>query len=210
MSVVDAINRGAGALHLELTPQQRQFLQDYLGLLAKWNATYNLSAVRSIEQMVGAHILDSLALHSYIAPTGNRILDVGSGAGLPGIPLAILFPGNEFVLLDSNGKKTRFLTQVKIDLKLENVTVVQQRVEDYRPASNFAIVVSRAFTSLARFFDATRHLVQATGNFYAMKGKYPRAELEQLTGNIRINEVVPLQVPGLNADRHLVIAQLSN
>ena len=208
MSVAESLRRGAAELNLVLSPQQHQALQDYLRLLEKWNATYNLSAVRDIEQMVGAHLLDSLALHAFIAPAGMRIIDVGSGAGLPGVPLAILFPDNEFVLLDSNGKKTRFLTQVKIDLQLDNLTIVKQRVEDYRPAANFAIVVSRAFTSLAQFFYSTRHLLQAGGRFYAMKGKYPQAELEQLADNIHINEVVPLQVPGLDADRHLVIAQL--
>ena len=151
-------------------------LVQYLLLLDKWNAAYNLTAIRDLNSMVGKHILDSLAIRPWVK--GKRVLDVGTGAGLPGIPLAIANPEMEFVLLDSNGKKTRFLNEVKRQLQLKNLEIVQFRVENYHPAQGFDTVISRAFSSLEQMIHWTQHLIAKEGTWLAMKGRYPDSELE--------------------------------
>ncbi len=150
----------------------------YLTLLHKWNQTYNLTAVRDIQAMVGRHVLDSLAILPWIA--GRRVLDVGTGAGLPGIPLALVHTNMTFVLLDSNGKKTRFLQEVKRQLQLDHVEVIQSRVEDYQPDLGFDTVVSRAFSSIQEMINGTQHLLKPHGIWLAMKGASPLDELREI------------------------------
>jgi len=174
----------------------------YVALLEKWNRTYNLTAVRDPQDMVTRHLLDSLAIAPYLS--GQRVLDIGSGPGLPGIPLAIARPDLSFTLLDANAKKTRFMTQVVGELALNNVEVVQNRVENYRPVQKFDTLVSRAFASIADMLNGAQHLCAPHGRYLAMKGAYPEAELAAVPPGFAC-EVVALQVPGLGAKRHLAI-----
>ena len=196
------LQRGCDALELTLGPAQHRQLLDYLGLLVKWNKAYNLTAVRDATQMVSRHLLDSLVIAPHIQ--GQRLIDVGTGAGLPGIPMAILFPQREFHLLDSNGKKTRFLFQVKTALGLDNMTVHHARVESFQPISPFDAVLSRAFASLQDMVTGCRHLLTSGGRFLAMKGAYPADELEAVSTQCELKAVYPLAVPGLAEQRHLV------
>ena len=172
----------------------------YLSLLCKWNQAYNLTAVRDQEAMITRHIFDSLALLPWIK--GARMIDVGSGPGLPGIPLALARPDLHVVLLDSNGKKTRFLNEVKRRLALNHVEVVQSRVENYHPAHDFDTVTSRAFSELQQFIHWTRHLIAADGVWLAMKGRYPEQELAAIDNPYRVE---PYAVPGLEGERCCVI-----
>ena len=200
--IANALQRGCDALELTLDSQQHALLLDYLGLLAKWNKAYNLTAVRDEAQMVTRHLLDSLVIAPHIR--GRRLLDVGTGAGLPGIPLAILFPEREFHLLDSNGKKTRFLFQVKTALRLDNMVVHHARVESFTADQPFEVVLSRAFASLGDMVDGCHHLLAPDGRFLAMKGAYPAHELEVVSTQYELKAVYPLVVPGLAEQRHLV------
>ena len=177
----------------------------YLGLMQKWNKAYNLTAIRDSIEMVDRHIVDSLSIAPHI--TGERLLDVGSGPGLPGIVLAILFPDRKFTTLDSNGKKTRFMLQAKLALGLDNLEVVNARVEQYKPDFLFDAITSRAFSSLVNMVEGTRHLLSESGVYLAMKGLYPEEELEELMNRFDIDLVScePLKVPGTDGDRHLVI-----
>lgn len=196
------LREGSLALDIELDGQAQKQLLEYLALLIKWNAAYNLTAVRDPEKMVVRHLLDSLAIAKHI--TGDRLIDVGTGAGLPGIPLAIMFPDREFHLLDSNGKKTRFLFQVKTTLGLDNVSVHQARVELYQDVTAFDVVLSRAFASLSDMVNGTRHLLRPGGSFLAMKGVFPEAELSALPVGCKVEEVHHIHVPALEEKRHLV------
>lgn len=195
---------GLAELELTLSEQQSQLLLAYLRLFEKWNAAYNLSAVRDPEEMLGRHLLDSLSIVPHLT-AGSRWLDVGSGGGLPGIPLAIVYPETAITLLDSNGKKTRFLFQAKTELGLDNVEVVQSRVEAFQPPALFDGIFSRAFSTLATFVEGCQHLLAPSGRFYAMKGQYPRAELRELKKPYNVEACFPLQVPGEKAARHLVV-----
>lgn len=198
---------GAQQLGVILTEQQQQQLLQYLGLLIKWNKAYNLTAVRNPDEMVSRHLLDSLSVVQYVEPYGNDWLDVGSGGGMPGVPLAIIFPKRKFTLLDSNGKKTRFLTQVKLELKLDNLEVIHNRVEAFTPARAFSGIISRAFSSLADFTNWTRHLGDVNSHWLAMKGVHPDDELQALPEDFRLNSCQILKVPGCQGQRHLLILQ---
>jgi 16S rRNA (guanine527-N7)-methyltransferase len=193
---------GCEGLGLSLSADQRARLLDYLGLLARWNKAYNLTAVRDERQMVTRHLLDSLAVAPFLS--GRRFVDVGTGAGLPGAPLAIALPGDEFHLLDSSGKKTRFLFQVKTALCLDNMVVHQARVEAFRVDEPFDAVLSRAFASLQDMVAGCRHLLAADGRFLAMKGTRPDRELEDIRQAYSGVIVHPLDIPGLSEQRHLV------
>lgn len=197
------LTHGLAELKLDLTQEQIARLEAYLALLAKWNQTYNLTAVREEERMVSYHLLDSLTLVPQLAG-GTRLLDVGSGGGMPGIPAAIARPDLQVVLLDSNHKKTTFLRQAVIELKLDNVEVVTNRVEAYQPDQKFDRITSRAFAELAEFVKLTRHLLAPGGQYVAMKGVYPYEEIALLPEGFAVAEVLPLTVPGLDAERHLV------
>jgi len=203
MSVVEAVlDEGVGRLGLALEGTQRERLLAFLALLAKWNRAYNLTAVRAPGEMVVRHLLDSLSLLPHLS--GGRVLDVGSGGGLPGIPLAIAAPQRCFTLLDSNSKKTRFLIQAAAELGLENLSVVHSRVESYRPPHLFDTITARAYATLAELLESAGHLLAAGGRVLAMKGAYPAEELAAVPPPFRVVEVVRLEVPGLEAERHLV------
>ncbi|MBI3146647.1 MAG: 16S rRNA (guanine(527)-N(7))-methyltransferase RsmG [Pseudogulbenkiania sp.] len=197
------LTQGLAELKLDLNQEQIARLESYLALLAKWNQTYNLTAVREEERMVSYHLLDSLTLVPQLNG-GTRLLDVGSGGGMPGIPAAIARPDLQVVLLDSNHKKTTFLRQAVIELKLDNVEVITDRVEAYQPAEKFDRITSRAFSELAEFVKLTRHLLAPGGQYLAMKGVYPYEEIALLPEGFAVAGVVPLTVPGLEAERHLV------
>ncbi|MFR0688955.1 16S rRNA (guanine(527)-N(7))-methyltransferase RsmG [Enterobacterales bacterium AE_CKDN230030158-1A_HGKHYDSX7] len=202
----EELARGIQALGLDIDAATQQRLLDYLALLAKWNKAYNLTAVRDVDEMVSRHLLDSLSIvPPFEAAGGDRWLDVGSGGGMPGIPLAILFPGKSLTLLDSNGKKTRFLTQVKLELKLDNLQVIHSRVEAFQPELPFNGIVSRAFSSLEDFTNWTRHLGDTQTNWLAMKGVHPSDELAALPGDFRVEAERALAVPGCQGQRHLLI-----
>ena len=198
---------GAQQLGVILTEQQQQQLLQYLVLLIKWNKAYNLTAVRNPDEMVSRHLLDSLSVVQYVEQYGNDWLDVGSGGGMPGVPLAIIFPERKFTLLDSNGKKTRFLTQVKLELNLDNLEVIHNRVEAFTPARAFSGIISRAFSSLADFTNWTRHLGDTNSHWLAMKGVHPDDELQALPEDFRLDSCQILKVPGCQGQRHLLILQ---
>jgi 16S rRNA (guanine527-N7)-methyltransferase len=204
MNLAARLADGVSALGLDVDERARAALLDYLGLLEKWNKTYNLTAIHEPERMLTHHLLDSLIIAPQVG--AGPLLDVGSGAGLPGIPLAIARPGLRVTLLDASQKKCGFMRQAAIDLKLSNVTVTHARVEDFRPAYGFPQVVSRAFSDLSEFVRLTRHLVAPGGEWLAMKGLYPHEEIAQLKG-ARVTRDVPLRVPGLDADRHLIVME---
>lgn len=197
------LDHGIDALGLDLPASARERLLAYLKSLERWNRTYNLTALRSLDDMVTRHVLDSLA----VAPLldGDRCLDVGSGAGLPGIPLAIAAPGRHWTLLDASGKRVRFLRHVVAGLGIGNVSCVQSRVEDYEPATPFDTVLSRAFASLPDFLVAVGHLCAPTGRVMAMKGRLPAEELSALPASWRLTGLHQLRVPGLEAARHLAV-----
>jgi 16S rRNA (guanine527-N7)-methyltransferase len=197
------LDQGLTALDLSLASAQRDKLIAYLALLAKWNAVHNLTAVREETKMVSHHVLDSLAVLPYLGD-GN-LLDVGSGGGLPGIPLAIARPDMPVILLDSNQKKSAFLQQAAIELQLPNVSVVNLRVEDYAPPTLFATIISRAFADLDEFVSAAKHLLAKGGVFAAMKGLQPHEEIAQLSSGFRVKNTHRLAVPGVGAERHLLL-----
>lgn len=207
-ALADALKKGAGQLPLALSDTQLERLLDYLALLAKWNAVYNLTAVRDPSQMVVQHLLDSLAaVPAFVS--AKRVLDVGSGGGLPGMVLAIWAqesqPGMRIDMIDTVHKKTAFLTQVKAELGLANVTVHTGRVEEMQVAEPYDLITSRAFADLSDFVNWSGHLLAGGGRFIAMKGVAAAEETDRLPAAWRIVEKIPLSVPGLDAERHLVV-----
>ena len=202
-SLLDKLADGLADLPLELNADIQSRLVDFLHLLVKWNRAYNLTAVRQPEQMVTRHLLDSLVVGPYLQ--GPRILDVGTGAGLPGIPLALAYPDHHFTLLDSNGKKIRFVTQAVAELGLANVDVVQSRIEAFQPASCFDTITARAYASIEELVSQTTRILADGGQYLIMKGVYPVAEVEAMPTGYRLEAVQPLNVPKLDAERHLLI-----
>ena len=203
------LETGLAALGLEVDREGRQKLLAYLALLDKWNRVYNLTAIRAQGDMLTHHLFDSLALAPHLdraAPAS--VLDVGSGGGLPGIPLAIVRPALPVTLIDAVAKKTAFLTQAKGELGLANLGVVTGRVQDFRPPGGFAAIVSRAFATLADFVRASRHLLAPGGRFYAMKGKFPEGEIAALPKDVAAAESLALSVPGVAAQRHLIVMEV--
>jgi len=195
------IQQGSEKLGLDLTDDQVSRLQAYVGLLDKWNKVYNLSAIRDPNEMVSRHILDSLTILPYLK--GDSLLDVGTGAGLPGIPIAIMHPEIAVTLLDTNSKKTRFLQQAKAELGLDNVTVVHARVEE-ATLPKFAMVTARAFATIKDIIDLTGRHCDDAGSLLLMKGIYPDGELEAIDGEFKLFDVVALEVPECEGQRHLV------
>ncbi|MGX2969883.1 16S rRNA (guanine(527)-N(7))-methyltransferase RsmG [Ursidibacter sp. B-7004-1] len=187
---------------IQLTSQQKQQLIDFVKLLDKWNKAYNLTSVRDPNEMLIKHILDSLVVSKHLQ--GSHFIDVGTGPGLPGIPLAIANPDKQFVLLDSLGKRISFIKNAIRELKLTNVEPVLSRVEEFQE-KQFDGVLSRAFASLNDMVDWCYHLPNQNGRFYALKGIYQSEEIEQITRPIELLEVIPLQVPELVGERHLIV-----
>lgn len=188
---------------ITLTDHQKNQLVAYVGLLDKWNKAYNLTSVRDPNEMLVRHILDSIVVAPYLQ--GSRFIDVGTGPGLPGIPLAIVRPESHFTLLDSLGKRVRFLRQVQHELKLENVTPVQSRVEAFPAEPPFDGVISRAFASLNDMVSWCHHLPAEEGRFYALKGVAQEEALTDLPAGYAVSEVIKLRVPQLEGERHLVV-----
>jgi 16S rRNA (guanine527-N7)-methyltransferase len=206
MSPAEQLEQGIAALGLGVDRATQQRLLDYTALIDKWNQVYNLTAIREPEKMISHHLLDCLAVLPHIAP--KRLLDVGSGAGLPGIPLALALPGTHVTVLDSNHKKAAFLRQAVLELGLKNVEVCSERVESWKPEQQFDVIISRAFSDLAEFVRLTRHLIAPGGAFAAMKGLNPHEEIEKLPEGSQAPRVLPLAVPGLDAGRHLILVKV--
>lgn len=189
---------------LEVSEQQRDQLVGYVEMLNKWNKAYNLTSVRDPQEMLIKHIMDSIVVSTHLQ--GNSFIDVGTGPGLPGIPLSIMNPDKQFVLLDSLGKRIRFIKQVLHELKIENVTPVQSRVEEYQPEERFDAVLSRAFASMTDMVEWCHHLPKTDGGcFLALKGQLPQSEIEQLPEWCSVTDIKALSVPQLEGERHLVI-----
>ena len=200
----EILAEGITELGLDLSEAQQSKLLDYLDLLLKWNRVYNLTAITDHQSGVVRHLLDSLAIAPYV--DGERLLDVGSGGGLPGIPLAIAYPDKEFTLLDSNSKKTRFLVQVKGELGLANLNVVHSRIEEFSPERRFDMILSRAFASLKDIMTLTGRLLEDEGRVMAMKGQIEASELAEIPQGYRIEKRIELAVPGLQQEqRHLLV-----
>ena len=201
--VADVLKQGIKDLQLELNDEQVEKLLDYLALLNKWNSVYNLTSVRDPMQMVTLHVLDSLAAVPSFKDATN-VLDVGAGGGLPGMVLAISRPDMKVSMIDTVHKKTAFLNQVKAELELANVTVYTKRVEQLEVKTKFDVITSRAFADLSDFVNWSGHLLEEGGQFIALKGTAPAEERERLPEPWKVQKLQPLQVPGLEAERHLV------
>lgn len=203
MPLEERLTQGATTMGLALEPGCIQQLVAYLRLLEKWTRTHNLTAVRDPQEMVSRHLLDSLAVLPHLR--GPEVIDIGTGAGLPGIPLACARPDLRFTLLDSNRKKLAFVRQAVHALSLRNVAVVAGRVEDFRGAQPFATLISRAFASIPDMLAACGHLAGPESRILAMKGVLPREELARMPPSFQVTDVIALEIPGLGAERHLVI-----
>lgn len=190
---------------ISLSDQQQQQLVAYVEMLHKWNKAYNLTSVRDPNEMLVRHILDSIVVAPHLQ--GTRFIDVGTGPGLPGIPLSIVRPESHFTLLDSLGKRVRFLRQVQHELKLTNIEPVQSRVEDFPAEPPFDGVISRAFASLNDMVNWCHHLPGDAGRFYALKGQLPEDEIARLPAGLAVESIVELNVPHLDGERHLVIVK---
>lgn len=202
----DQLQDGMKNLGLSPHPNGIAKLLDYLSLMVKWNKTYNLTAIREPEKMLTHHLLDSLSVVPHLQ--GEAIIDIGSGAGLPGIPIALSKPETHVTMLDSNQKKTTFIRQACIQLTLNNASVTSERAENWKPEKNYDVVISRAFSDLATFIQVAGHLCLSGGRMYAMKGTYPHDEISQIPASVNVEQIIPLAVPGLEAERHLVVMRV--
>jgi 16S rRNA (guanine527-N7)-methyltransferase len=202
MSLAAQLEAGAMSLGLELSGTQRDALCKYLDLLKKWNRVYNLTAIRDENEMLTHHLLDSLAVVPFLSE--ENLLDVGSGPGFPGIPIAIAKPQQAVTVLDSNDKKCAFMRQAVAELNLENVSVCLQRVEVWTPGVRYSQIISRAFASLPDFVERCRRLLAPGGQLLAMKGQFPQDEIQVLPADFELQRTQRLDVPGLNAERHLL------
>ncbi|EPL6455708.1 16S rRNA (guanine(527)-N(7))-methyltransferase RsmG [Providencia rettgeri] len=201
MDLLSKLNQLLAKTDIDLTEKQKQQLVDYVGLLVKWNKAYNLTSVRDPQQMLIRHIMDSIVVNGQL--NGQRFIDVGTGPGLPGVPLAIVRPDSHFVLLDSLGKRVRFLKQVQHELGLTNIEPVQSRVEEYPVENGFDGVISRAFASLNDMLSWCHHLPSPEGRFYALKGVIRDDEMALPEGFV-IESITELEIPELDEQRHLV------
>jgi len=195
--------QGLETLGLSLPADTQQQLLCFIQLLAKWNKAYNLTAIREPTEMVTKHLLDSLAIVPFLE--GENIIDVGTGPGLPGIPLSIVRPKAQFTLLDSNSKKTRFVTQAVMELGIPNVTVVQSRAEAFKPAQHYDVVIARAFAGIREMLHWVQHLCTSGTRIIAMKGQYPEGEMEGWPAGFKCESIEKITIPGLQAERHVVL-----
>ena len=202
-AALDCLRHGLEVMAIEVTDKQVALLMHYLAMLERWNKTYNLTSIRDPLEMINLHLLDSLSVHYHLNEATN-IIDVGTGPGLPGIPLAIMNPNKKFTLLDSNGKKTRFLFAVINELVLSNVSEVNQRVESYQPDKTFDTIVTRAFSSIPEMLENCGHLGSDQSCFMAMKGKNPESELSLIKKGYMVSDLCRLEVPGVEGERHLI------
>ncbi|WP_299573408.1 16S rRNA (guanine(527)-N(7))-methyltransferase RsmG [uncultured Shewanella sp.] len=200
--LADQLKTYLAETNISATETQQQQLVGFVTMLNKWNKAYNLTSVRDPEQMLIRHVMDSLVVSPYLK--GQRFIDVGTGPGLPGIPLAILNPDKEFVLLDSLGKRIRFQKQVQFELKINNITSVESRVEAYEPEQKFDGVISRAFASIEDMLTWCHHLPADNGQFYALKGLLSETELTSIPTEFDVVETITLTVPKLDEQRHLL------
>lgn len=196
------LSTGIESMGLMVTQEQQQKLIAYVALMHKWNKAYNLTSVREPEQMVVKHLLDSLSVMPHIS--AQNVIDVGTGPGLPGMPLAIVLPETRFTLLDSLGKRVRFMKQCVHELKLENVECVHDRVEAHTEKAPYDIVLSRAFASLKDMLHWCEHLVDSNGKYLALKGQFPQSEIDEVSNHFCVDSVLTLEVPDLVGERHLV------
>ena len=208
MNPQEQLRHGLAEMGVDLPPAAQEKLLAYAALLYKWNKTFSLTALREQEKAVSHHLLDSLAILPHV-PDGN-LLDVGSGGGMPGIPLAIVHPELSVTLLDSNSKKTAFLRQAAIELALPNISVHCGRVEQYHPPVGYAAITSRAFAELVDFVSLSRHLLAVGGRWLAMKGVWPVEEVARLPNDVSIENILRLQVPGVEGERHLAIMKCAD
>lgn len=206
MSLLEQLQAMLAETELSIPAEQQQKLIQLVDLLAKWNKAYNLTSVRDPQQMLVKHIMDSIVVSPHLK--GQRLIDVGTGPGLPGLPLAILNPDKQFVLLDSLGKRLRFIRQAVLELGLKNVEFVQSRVEEYQPEEKFDVVLSRAFASLEDMLFWCKHLPNENGHFLALKGQFPEQEIKMLDKQFTFIESIALQVPNLEGERCLVKVEL--
>lgn len=206
--MLNKLSRLLNEAGISLTDHQKQQLVAYVDMLHKWNKAYNLTSVRDPNEMLIRHILDSIVVAPHLA--GSRFIDVGTGPGLPGVPLSIVLPDAHFTLLDSLGKRVRFLRQVQHELKLENITPVQSRVEDFPAEPPFDGVISRAFASMNDMVSWCHHLPGGEGRFYALKGQLPDDEIAALPAGFAVESVIKLAVPQLDGERHLVVIKPNN
>ncbi|MCU7833886.1 MAG: 16S rRNA (guanine(527)-N(7))-methyltransferase RsmG [gamma proteobacterium symbiont of Taylorina sp.] len=207
-SLEQLLAAGLAQQSLSIGDEQQQKLIQFVHLLHKWNKVYNLTSIRDKTEIVTLHLLDSLSILPFFTeegtPLAGKVLDVGTGGGIPGIPLAICLPDIDFVLLDARGKKIRFIQTVIAQLELKNVKAVQSRVEDYEVTDQFERIISRAFASLEDMLNYCRHLCHPQGQFLAMKGQILKEEIAQLPEGFKIDGINELKISGLNAQRHLV------
>lgn len=206
ISPAGAFTDAVSELGVSLNPEQFEMLSRYAALLRKWNRSFNLVGESDLAELESRHLLDSLAISPYLQ--GTTVLDIGTGAGLPGIPLAIANPDRHFVLLDSNGKKTRFLFQARTDLGLDNVDVENCRVEHYQSQRQIAIVTCRAFASIPDIIELSRHLIDPGTTLLAMKGRYPDEEIARLPSGFEVAATQRLKIPGNDSERHLVAVKM--
>jgi 16S rRNA (guanine527-N7)-methyltransferase len=201
-SIDQLLSKALQENHLKLDSLAKEKLIHYLQLLKTWNRVFNLTTITKPDEMVYLHLIDSLMVFPYLK--GTHLLDVGSGAGLPGLPLAVLNPKQQWVLLDKNNKKTRFLTQVVAELGLDNVKIIHGRSEDFHPAQCFDSILSRALGTISTFINVTEHLACPDGVFIAMKGKYGRDELDRLPKGFTIQKVADVDIKGMDIERHII------
>lgn len=199
------LNQALTENNISLNSDAKQKILNYLNLMTIWNQVFNLTTITDPKEMIYLHIIDSLIVAPFLQ--GNRLLDVGSGAGLPGIPLAILNPQQEWVLLDKNSKKTRFLTQACAELNLGNVSVVHSRSEDFQPSDCFDSILSRALGTIRMFVETTRHLLCEQGVEIAMKGKLPQEEIDDIPNDFVAKSITRLNIKGTNVERHIICLQ---
>lgn len=202
-SLLNILQKALTSAQLVVEEDKQYQLIRYVQLMHKWNKAYNLTSVRDPAEMIIKHIVDSIVIAPYL--TAKNYIDVGTGPGLPGIPLAIMLPDRHFVLLDSLGKRVRFMKQVAFDLGIKNIQPVQSRVEQYQPELPLDGVLSRAFASLKDMLHWCQHLVDSKGVFLALKGQFPDQELDQLPAGFTVQDSLKLEVPGLEGERHLIV-----